>query len=69
MRKGLDETGRNDVLRLMANRASGVRVREAITNRVRSTNFDMAKNVQFLDEMRRRGYNESAALLVKYLEE
>jgi hypothetical protein len=68
MKKGLDESARNEIWRLIVNKASGDRVREAITNRVRSTDFDQGKNVRFLDEMRSKGYNDSASLLVKYLE-
>ena len=68
MKKGLDKSGRSEILRLVADKASGERVREAIKNRVRSTDFDMEENVRLLDDMRRKGYNDSAAFLVRYLE-
>jgi hypothetical protein len=67
-RKGLDESGRNHVMRLVSDKMSGENVREAIRHRVRSSEYSYDNNIALLDWLRARGYNDSAAYLVKYLE-
>jgi hypothetical protein len=68
MRKGLDEESRNHIAKLVSNNAQGSAVREAIRLRVRSTNFDYGKNIEFLDWLRRKEYGQSADYLVRLLE-
>lgn len=67
-RQGLDEAGRAMVRSLVSGGASGERVREAIRNRVRNSEYSYDSNRELLTWMRGRGYNDSAECLAKYLE-
>jgi hypothetical protein len=69
MARGLDEQGREHIRRLINGGASGDAVRKAIAVRVRSTDWDYRKNLELLDWMRRRSWNETAEYLARYLEE
>lgn len=66
--KGLDESGRKYIADLIRNKSSGEYVRQAITTRVRSTDWDRQKNLAFLDWLRREGWNDTAEYLAKYID-
>jgi len=66
--KGLDEAGRNYIAGLVERGNSGDYVRDAVTHRVRSNDWDYHKNLRFLDWLRSKGYDRTAELLARYMD-
>ena len=66
--KGLDEASRNYIAKLIHDGESGEYVRNAITSRVRSSDWDFQKNLAFWDWLRRQGWNDTAEHLAKYVD-
>jgi hypothetical protein len=68
MALGLDKEGRAYIAKLVNDGAKGDYVRKAIKHRVRSSDWDYDKNLEFLQWLRRKRYDESAEFLAKYLD-
>ena len=65
---GLNQNDRKYVAMLVDQHRSSEFVRDAVTHRVRGSNWDRDQNLKFLCWLRDKGYDRTAERLAEYLD-